>query len=100
LYVISESETIKTSEIPKHTPQIVPSQHNFNYCQRLKTNLDTASFQDKRDVLDMLAISVTVTNEPVKIDGVIPFEITPSKESDDGANPIHHWTNIGIIVRL
>ena len=67
-----------------------------DYCQRLKTNLDSASFQDKRDVLDMLAISVTVTKESTKIDGVIPLETTPSKESVDGVNPNHHWTNMGM----
>ena len=66
------------------------------YCQKLRNNLDSASYQDKRDILDMLAIKVTATPEAINIDGIIPLETTPTQTLDKPANPTHHWTNMGM----
>ena len=52
------------------------------YCQRLGTALDTASYQDKRNILDMLAIKVTATTDTVSLDGIIPLEATSAQTSD------------------
>jgi site-specific DNA recombinase len=70
------------------------------YCQKLKNNLDSASYQDKRDILDMLAIKVTATPDTVSIDGIIPLETTPMQTSDKSSVFTHHWTNMGITVPL
>jgi site-specific DNA recombinase len=65
------------------------------YCQRLKHDLDSASYQDKCDVLDMLAIKITATTEAVSVDGIIPIEPT-SKQSSGDSEATHHWTNMGM----
>ena len=52
------------------------------YCQQLKRNLENASYQEKREILDMLAIRVTATTESVDIQGVIPLEDTSMQSSD------------------
>lgn len=52
------------------------------YCKRLKNVLDTACYQDKRDILDMLAIKVTATPDTVNIDGIIPLETKSTQSSD------------------
>jgi len=39
--------------------------------------LDSATIQEKRDVLDMLAIKVTVPPEAFEIEGAVPLETTP-----------------------
>ena len=40
------------------------------YCEQLKSDLDAASFEDKRGILDMLAIKVSATPESVDIQGL------------------------------
>jgi site-specific DNA recombinase len=67
------------------------------YCQKLKNQLDSASYQDKMDILDMLAIKVVATPESINIEGVIPLETTPSEPALASVVPTHHWTNMGII---
>lgn len=66
------------------------------YCERLKHDLDSASYQDKRDILDMLAIKVTATVQSIDIDGVIPLEPAFTQTSGESPDITHHWTNIGI----
>lgn len=66
------------------------------YCQKLKSALDFASYQDKRNILDMLAIRGTTTRDTINIDGIIPFETTPTQTSDKSSVFTHHWTNIGM----
>ncbi len=51
------------------------------YCQRLRHNLDNATYQEKRDILEMLAIRVTATPEHIDIQGVIPLESMPTESS-------------------
>jgi hypothetical protein len=68
-----------------------------DYCRRLKHDLDSASYQDKRDILDMLAIKVTATTEAVSVDGIIPIE-PMSQQSSDDSEATHHWTNIGMFI--
>ena len=52
------------------------------YCQQLKKDLDNASYEEKREILDMLAIRITATREAVDIQGVIPIEATSMQSSD------------------
>jgi site-specific DNA recombinase len=66
------------------------------YCERLKRDLDSASYQDKRDILDMLAIKVTATAQAIDIDGVIPLEPMFTQTSGESPDITHHWTNMGI----
>ncbi len=54
-----------------------------DYCQRLHGNLDNATYQDKREILEMLAIKVTTTPERIDVYGIIPLEATPTQTSDD-----------------
>ena len=52
-------------------------------CKRLHGNLGNATFQDKREILEMLAIKVTATPERIDVHGIIPLEATPTQTSDD-----------------
>ena len=63
-------------------------------CNVLKNRLDSASIQEKRDVLEMLDIKVTATIETISIEGIIPLETIPS--DSDSVEPTHHWMNIGM----
>ena len=54
-----------------------------DYCQRLHKDLDNATYQDKRVILEMLAIKVTATPEQINIQGIIPLEITSTQMSGD-----------------
>ncbi len=54
-----------------------------DYCQRLHGNLGKATFQDKREILEMLAMKVTATPERIDVQGIIPLETTPTQTSDD-----------------
>ena len=56
-----------------------------DYCQRLHRNLDNATCEDKREVLEMLAIKVTATPERVDVHGIIPLEATSTQTSDDSS---------------
>ncbi|MEE8194313.1 MAG: hypothetical protein V3T73_02275, partial [Dehalococcoidales bacterium] len=49
----------------------------------LHRNLDNATYQDKREILEMLAIKVTATLEQIDVHGIIPLEDTPTQTSDD-----------------
>ena len=69
------------------------------YCQRLKSDLDSASYQEKQEILDMLAIKVTATPDNINIDGVIPLETTSTQTSDKSSVLTHHWTNMGMFAR-
>lgn len=51
------------------------------YCQQLRHDLDNATYQEKRDILEMLAIKITVTPEQVDIQGIIPLELTSTQSS-------------------
>jgi hypothetical protein len=53
------------------------------YCEQLKSNLDAASFEDKKGILDMLAIKVSATPESVDIQGIIPLELANPQSSDE-----------------
>ena len=52
------------------------------YCQRLRYDLDNATYQEKREILGMLAIKVVATSEHINVEGVIPLEATPSQTAD------------------
>ena len=54
-----------------------------DYCKRLHGDLDNATYQDKREILEMLAIKVTATPEQIDVHGIIPLEATPTQTSDD-----------------
>jgi len=56
-----------------------------DYCQQLGKDLDNATFQDKRSILEMLAIKVTATPEQINIQGVIPLDTTSTQSS--GSSP-------------
>lgn len=68
-----------------------------DYCQRLNKNLDNAAYQEKREVLEMLAIKVTAAPETVTVNGIIPLESTSTQISDESSDLTHHWMNIGMI---
>jgi len=57
-----------------------------DYCQRLHRNLDNASYQDKREILEMLAIKVTATLERIDVHGIIPLEATSTQSPDNSLN--------------
>jgi len=67
-------------------------------CQKLRSHLDNATYQEKREILDMLAIKVTATPDSIKIEGVIPIETTPSENALASVEATHHWTNMGMSV--
>ncbi len=67
-------------------------------CQQLKSQLDSAPYQDKKDILDMLAIKVTATPDAVNIDGVIPLETAPSKPALASVEAKHGGTDIPMFV--
>jgi predicted RNase H-like nuclease (RuvC/YqgF family) len=52
------------------------------YCQRLRHDLDNATFYEKREILEMLAIKVIATPEHINVEGVIPLEATSRQSSD------------------
>lgn len=54
-----------------------------DYCQRLHGDLDNATHQYKREILEMLAIKVTATPERIDVHGIIPIEATPTQTPDD-----------------
>ena len=54
-----------------------------DYCQRLHENLGNPTYQDKREILEMLAIKVTATPERIDVQGIIPLETTPTQTSDN-----------------
>jgi hypothetical protein len=60
------------------------------FCKTLNGQLDTASYQQGRDILDMLAIKVIATNEGVQIEGIIPLEKIPSDINSASIEPTHH----------
>jgi hypothetical protein len=39
----------------------------FEYCRLLQDRLDSANLQEKRDILDILAIQVTATTDAINI---------------------------------
>jgi hypothetical protein len=53
------------------------------YCQRLRNDLDNATYQEKREILGMLAIKVVATPEHINVEGVIPLEATPTQSADE-----------------
>ena len=67
-------------------------------CQQLKSQLDSASYQDKRDILDMLAIKATATQDGVNIEGIIPLETAPPKPVLASVEPTHGNTDIPMFV--
>jgi hypothetical protein len=56
----------------------------------------TASYQQKRDILDLLAIKVIASNEGAEIEGIIPLEKIPTDINSASTEPTLHYTNIGI----
>ena len=54
-----------------------------DYCQRLYGDLDNATHQYKREILEMLSIKVTTTPERIDVHGIIPIEATPTQTPDD-----------------
>jgi hypothetical protein len=67
------------------------------FCKTLKGQLDMASYEQKRDILDMLAIKVIASNEGAEIEGIIPLEKIPSDINSASVDRTHHCTNIGMI---
>jgi hypothetical protein len=65
-------------------------------CQKLRSHLDNASYQEKLEILDIMAIKVTATPDSINIEGVISSGITPSETALASVEATHHWTNIGM----
>jgi len=53
-----------------------------DYCRQLSKDLDNATYQEKREILEMLAIKITATPEQVDIQGVIPLDTTSTQTLD------------------
>ncbi|MFC2040435.1 recombinase family protein [Chloroflexota bacterium] len=68
-----------------------------DYCNLLMDRLSSAGIQEKRDILDMLAIKVTATVDAIDIEGIIPLKTVPSGFEVASVEPTHHCTNMGII---
>ncbi len=66
------------------------------FCKTLKGQLDLASYEEKRDILDMLAIKVTAKLDDIDIEGIIPLKTIPSELNLASIEPTHHCTNIGM----
>jgi len=64
------------------------------YCNLLKDRLDSASIQEKRDTLDMLAMKVTATTGAINIEGIILLKTIPSGFKIASVEPTHHCTNM------
>jgi len=60
------------------------------YCTLLKDRLDSATIQEKRDILDMLAIKVTATTGAMNIEGIIPLKTIPSGFEIASVEPTRH----------
>jgi len=58
-----------------------------------------AGYQDKRYILEMLAIKVAATPEKVNIDGIIPLDSMFSQLPDDSSNLLTTGQNIGMSIR-
>ena len=63
-------------------------------CNILKDRLDFVSIQEKREILDMLAINVMATTEAINIEGIIPLATIPSESDSASVELTHHCTNI------
>ncbi|MFC1909587.1 hypothetical protein ACFLXD_07090 [Chloroflexota bacterium] len=46
---------------------------------RLHKNLYDATYQDKREILEMLAIKVTTAPEIIDVHGIIPWKLHPRR---------------------
>ena len=66
----------------------------IEFCKTLKGQLNTASYQQKRDILDMLAIKVIASNEGAEMEGIIPLEKIPSDINSASAERTHHCTTL------
>lgn len=53
------------------------------FCSRVHANLNQCTIQDKRLALDALDVRVTALSDQVKIQGVIPIELTHTQSSAD-----------------
>jgi site-specific DNA recombinase len=95
-----ESDRLKLDSLLKTKGKIVALKKAemklSEYCNLLKDRLDSASIQEKRDILDMLAIKVTATPNAINIEGIIPLEIIPSESDLASVEPTHHCTNMGM----
>jgi hypothetical protein len=59
-------------------------------CRILLKDLDNASYEEKMELLDMLAINATATVDGVDVKGVIPMKITPSDVESASPELSHH----------
>ena len=66
------------------------------YCNLLRDRFDSASIQEKRYILDMLAIKVTATTDATNIEGIIPLKTIPPGFEIASVEPTHHCTNMGM----
>ncbi len=53
------------------------------FCNRVRANLNQCTLQDKRLALDALGVKVTALSGQIKIQGVIPVELTHTQSSPD-----------------
>jgi len=99
-----ESDKLKLDNLIKTQEKIAALKNAeielVEFCKTLKGQLDTASYEQKRDILDMLAIKVIASNEGAEIEGIIPLEKIPSDINLASTELTHHCTNIGITVTL
>lgn len=70
-----------------------------DYCQCLHGNLNNATYQDKREVLEMLAIKVTTTPERIDVHGIIPLEATSTQSPDNSLNLLTTGQTSGSLFR-
>jgi hypothetical protein len=95
-----ESDKLKLDNLIKTQEKIAALKNAeielVEFCKTLKGQLDTATYQQKRDILDMLAIKVIASNEGAEIEGIIPLEKIPSDINLASTELTHHCTNIGI----
>ncbi len=98
-----ESDRLKLDDMVKTKEKIAKLKKAeiklSEYCNLLKDRLDSASIQEKRDILDMLAIKVAATTEAINIEGIIPLKTIPSGFEIASVEPTHHCTNIGMYVQ-
>ncbi len=56
------------------------------YCERVGERIKEATLESWRDVLDMLAVKITIKSlDDIEIEGVIPLETTPPQAN--GSSP-------------
>jgi hypothetical protein len=70
------------------------------YCEQAKSGLDTASFEDRSAIGDMLATKVSATPERVAIEGVITLDLGNTQSSDEPPNLLTTARTLGCLICL